>query len=125
MKIAVAQARPVKGDIQANISNHLKLIEQASLEGADAVFFPELSLTGYEPTLAKELAGNQDDHEPPTTDPGLEHVLHPANLMEARRGHRQSRFWRTRAPELFSEFHHDSSSRSARKPKASSVWSFQ
>jgi len=61
MKIAVAQARPVKGDIQANISNHLKLIEQASLEGADAVFFPELSLTGYEPTLAKELAGNQDD----------------------------------------------------------------
>lgn len=61
MKIAVAQARPVKGDIQANISNHLKLIEQALPGGADAVFFPELSLTGYEPTLAKELAGNQHD----------------------------------------------------------------
>jgi len=62
MKIAVAQARPVKGDIRANISNHLKLIELVSTGGADAVFFPELSLTGYEPTLAKELAG--DLHDP-------------------------------------------------------------
>lgn len=28
---------------------------------ADAVFFPELSLTGYEPELAKKLASNQND----------------------------------------------------------------
>ncbi len=61
MKIAVAQVRPVKGDIGANISNHLKLIERASKEVADAIFFPELSLTGYEPTLAKKLASNLQD----------------------------------------------------------------
>lgn len=61
MKIAVAQTRPVKGDIAANILEHLKLIELASTDGTDAVFFPELSLTGYEPTLAKELAGNLHD----------------------------------------------------------------
>jgi predicted amidohydrolase len=62
MKIGVAQARPVKGDIRANISNHLKLIEQVSPGRANAVFFPELSLTGYEPTLARELAA--DLHDP-------------------------------------------------------------
>src|SRR5690606_29154699 len=29
---------------------------------ADIIIFPELSLTGYEPTLAKELAVHQEDH---------------------------------------------------------------
>lgn len=29
--------------------------------GADSIFFPELSLTGYEPTLAKALAISQND----------------------------------------------------------------
>ena len=61
MKICVAQTRPVKGDIQSNIDNHKKLIDLAVSFGADKVIFPELSLTGYEPHLAKELATNQDD----------------------------------------------------------------
>ena len=61
MKICVAQTRPVKGDIQSNIDNHKKLIDLAVLYGADKVIFPELSLTGYEPHLAKELATDQDD----------------------------------------------------------------
>jgi len=61
MKIAVAQVRPVKGDVGKNISNHLKLIKVAALHGADAVFFPELSLTGYEPTMAKEFVGGLHD----------------------------------------------------------------
>ena len=61
MKIAVAQVRPVKGDVGANISNHLKLIKVSALQGADAVFFPELSLTGYEPTMAKEFVGDRHD----------------------------------------------------------------
>jgi len=63
VKIAVAQTRPVKGDVAANISNHLKLIELASMAEAGAVFFPELSLTGYEPMLAKVLAANLHDHK--------------------------------------------------------------
>ena len=61
MKICAAQTRPVKGDIQRNIDNHKKLIDTAVSNGADMVIFPELSLTGYEPTLAKELATDQDD----------------------------------------------------------------
>jgi predicted amidohydrolase len=59
MKLCVAQTRPVKGDIPANIKRHIALIELA--RGADVILFPELSLTGYEPTLAKELAIEPDD----------------------------------------------------------------
>ncbi|MBD0333132.1 MAG: carbon-nitrogen hydrolase family protein, partial [Chitinophagaceae bacterium] len=61
MKICVAQTRPVKGDIQCNIQNHKKLIVLAVSNGADTIIFPELSLTGYEPELSKELATNPDD----------------------------------------------------------------
>ncbi len=61
MKICVAQAGPVKGDIQSNIDSHKKLIDLAVLNGADTIIFPELSLTGFEPELSKELATNEDD----------------------------------------------------------------
>lgn len=61
MKIAVAQIRPIKGDVPANIEKHKKLIQLAISLGADSIFFPELSLIGYEPRLAKSLATNQDD----------------------------------------------------------------
>lgn len=61
MKICVAQTRPVKGDIQSNIAHHKKLIDLAVSHGADTIIFPELSLTGYEPKLAKALATHQDD----------------------------------------------------------------
>jgi len=61
MKIGVVQAKAIKGDIAANINNHKKLIEQAVSGGAGMIIFPELSITGYEPTLAKALATDQDD----------------------------------------------------------------
>ncbi|HKZ66834.1 MAG TPA: carbon-nitrogen hydrolase family protein [Chitinophagaceae bacterium] len=61
MKISVAQTRPVKGNFSANIKTHKKLIQLAIAYKADAIFFPELSVTGYEPELAKDLATNQDD----------------------------------------------------------------
>src|SRR5262249_28975067 len=61
MKICVAQARPVTGDVNANLDNHKKLTEQAASSKADMIIFPELSLTGYEPTLANELAATKDD----------------------------------------------------------------
>lgn len=56
MKICVAQTNPVKGDIRSNIENHLALTEWALDQGTDFILFPELSLTGYEPELAQELA---------------------------------------------------------------------
>ncbi|HEY7912046.1 MAG TPA: carbon-nitrogen hydrolase family protein [Blastocatellia bacterium] len=61
MRISVAQTRPVKGDVQANIDNHAKLIDLAVSGGAEIIIFPELSLTGYEPGLSKELATTQGD----------------------------------------------------------------
>ncbi len=61
MKIALAQAASVKGDIAANIAIHMEFIERAIIAGAEAVFFPELSLTGYEPALADQLATTSDD----------------------------------------------------------------
>ena len=63
MKIAVAQTRPIKGDISTNIKTHKKLIDLAISFKVDTIFFPELSITGYEPELAKELVTNQDDKE--------------------------------------------------------------
>ena len=62
MKICVAQTKPFKGDIQSNIDNHKKLIDLAISSGANIVIFPELSITGYEPELANELATHKDDN---------------------------------------------------------------
>ncbi|AOT08121.1 carbon-nitrogen hydrolase family protein [Pseudoalteromonas luteoviolacea] len=61
MKIAVAQSSSVKGDVNANIDNHVRYIEQASLHGVNYLIFPELSLTGYEMELAKELVFKPND----------------------------------------------------------------
>lgn len=61
MKICVAQTKPEKGNIKYNIENHLGWIELAVAEKSDLIIFPELSLTGYEPELAKELATDQKD----------------------------------------------------------------
>lgn len=46
MKISVAQIRPAKGDITANMAIHKKMIGLAATHKAKAIFFPELSLTG-------------------------------------------------------------------------------
>lgn len=61
MKISVAQTRPFKGDIGKNMEAHKKLIFHAVAKGAEAIFFPELSVTGYEPELAGSLVTDQED----------------------------------------------------------------
>jgi len=58
MIIALAQLKSICGDIDANIGKHLSFIEKAAEFKSNLIVFPELSLTGYEPTLAKELALN-------------------------------------------------------------------
>jgi len=62
MKISIAQIRPIKGDVSANIEAHKNFIDFALTYNTEAIFFPELSLTGYEPELANELATNQNDN---------------------------------------------------------------
>jgi predicted amidohydrolase len=61
MKICIAQTKSIKGNVEKNIENHKKLIAIAVSCNADAVFFPELSITGYEPTLANDLAVEESD----------------------------------------------------------------
>lgn len=61
MKIALAQISSKKGDLKANSFHHHKLIELAINQGATIIIFPELSITGYEPHLAKALASQFND----------------------------------------------------------------
>lgn len=61
MILAAVQFRSIAGDIEHNAQRHQSFIEQAAGLGVDLILFPELSLTGYEPTLAAELATNQED----------------------------------------------------------------
>ena len=52
MKIALAQLRPRPGDLAHNTDLHLRKIEEGVARGADLIFFPELSLTGYDSQVA-------------------------------------------------------------------------
>lgn len=61
MKICLAQTLPITGDVQQNIEAHKRFIELAVIQQANMIVFPELSLTGYEPTLAKSLATDHND----------------------------------------------------------------
>lgn len=61
MRIALVQYSSVKGDVQANIERHLQYVESAIRAGCQLVVFPELSLTGYEPSLAEQLAMQMTD----------------------------------------------------------------
>ncbi|UTV29644.1 carbon-nitrogen hydrolase family protein [Photobacterium atrarenae] len=53
--VSLVQAPVFKGDISANLTMHLDAIAASARQGADVVVFPELSLTGYELSLAGEL----------------------------------------------------------------------
>lgn len=61
MKICLAQIESHKGDIKKNIEKHIVFVKKAIDKNADLICFPELSITGYEPELAEELATTQSD----------------------------------------------------------------
>ncbi len=56
MKICLAQIKSIKGDVEENIIHHKGFIEKALTYDVDLIIFPELSITGYEPELANDLA---------------------------------------------------------------------
>ncbi len=60
-KIAAAQVASVRGDIDRNIATHAAAIVAAAGQAVSVIVFPELSLAGYEPDLAAELAMTADD----------------------------------------------------------------
>lgn len=61
MKLVAAQIGSTAGAIGQNIVKHVQLVELAARRGADGIYFPELSLSGYEPGLAASLAIEPDD----------------------------------------------------------------
>lgn len=61
MKLCVAQIQSEAGGITANINNHIKLIQSVLSSQPDLIVFPELSLSGYEPALAKDLPSKPND----------------------------------------------------------------
>ena len=46
MRVLLAAILCEKGNIEANLANHLRLLDQASTGGCELVLFPEMSLTG-------------------------------------------------------------------------------
>ncbi|PWA11016.1 carbon-nitrogen hydrolase family protein [Flavobacterium laiguense] len=61
MILAAAQTKPKRGDIDANLLDHYRLVKLASANGAQLIVFPELSITGYEREDAARLAFNEND----------------------------------------------------------------
>jgi predicted amidohydrolase len=59
--IAAAQTIPVRGDVAANVEQHVRLAHVAADQQAQVVVFPELSLTGYELDLASDLGFSETD----------------------------------------------------------------
>lgn len=61
MILAAAQTKPTRGNIEANLSDHYRLIDLAVQNGAQLIVFPELSITGYERENAHKLAFTKED----------------------------------------------------------------
>lgn len=61
LTLAAAQTVSIPGDVAANIQRHLALMRAAAEQGVQCLVFPELSLTGYEPFLAADLAIDPQD----------------------------------------------------------------
>src|SRR5262245_58920384 len=59
--LAAAQTVPHRGDVDANLADHIRLIRAAADGQARVLVFPELSLTGYELDLADTLAFSERD----------------------------------------------------------------
>src|SRR5262249_32496568 len=55
-KIAAGQIASVRGDMDRNIATHAMAMAAAAAQDVSVLVFPELSLTGYEPDLAADLA---------------------------------------------------------------------
>jgi hypothetical protein len=60
-KIAAAQVPSVCGDLESNIATHAAAIVAAARHQVAVRVFPELSLTGYEPDWAAQLAIAPED----------------------------------------------------------------
>ncbi|MFJ7142125.1 carbon-nitrogen hydrolase family protein [Pseudomonas protegens] len=63
LTLAAVQSVSIAGDLPANLARHQHLMGLAAQQGVQLLVFPELSLTGYEPQLAAELALAPDSQQ--------------------------------------------------------------
>jgi predicted amidohydrolase len=61
LRIAAAQSASIPGDIAANVRRHCLFIDAAAAAKVQLLVFPELSLSGYEPSLLADAALSPDD----------------------------------------------------------------
>jgi predicted amidohydrolase len=61
MRVAVVQTQPAARAVDVNVKAHESWIKKVAARGADMVFFPELSLTGYERKHAGRHTLRADD----------------------------------------------------------------
>ena len=61
MKIGAAQIGSIPGNLEKQVDKHIFWIRKAAEASCDLLCFPELSLTGYEPKLAKDLALSKEE----------------------------------------------------------------
>lgn len=62
MRIAVSQMHSLLSQIEENIARHVAFIQIAMNHLSDFIFFPELSLSGYVTSQAREIAILPEDH---------------------------------------------------------------
>jgi predicted amidohydrolase len=60
LDLCAAQYCSIAGELDANIDRHVQMMRRAAAEGVEFMLFPELSLTGYEPSCVRELALTPD-----------------------------------------------------------------
>lgn len=73
--IAAAQITCLAGNIEVNLHHHAQAVTLAAAQRVNLLIFPELSLTGYEPELARHLAITLQD-------PRLEELREQAKKYE-------------------------------------------
>ncbi|WP_224552800.1 carbon-nitrogen hydrolase family protein [Pectobacterium versatile] len=61
MRICIAQIASVAGHVDENVKKHQDMVITAIQNAVDIIIFPELSLSGYEPSLAETLALPSDE----------------------------------------------------------------
>ena len=68
MRVQLAAIHCGKGDIEGNLSAHLRLLDQAAAARCDLALFPEMSLTGSADPPPAGAPGALD-HRPSPVDP--------------------------------------------------------
>jgi predicted amidohydrolase len=76
--LTLAQINTRLGDVSSNLAKHLELTQQARLEGAELIIFPELSLTGY---CLQDLA-HTVAHQPNDDDPVFSSLLEASQKID-------------------------------------------